>query len=412
MRFRRKTASARQAAVAPLVGLLLIPILGMVAFGVDTGYMVLAKSDLQSAADAAALAGAQQLMGQETLNANGKYTLQNSYTDYYLTGQLQQATILSTATAAATKSAKDFASYHQAGGHGSLTLNDSDITFGFTDINGNYDSKPSYTGFPNTCRVVMRLDSNANGPLQLFFGRVLGMDQINMTAKASATIYAGSVNSANTGTGQNMRLLPVTYDVNHWNNFLTTGLSPDGTISLDGNGVPQLQVYPSIKFTGNFGLLSMDQGNDGASTIDSWIDNGVPTSDLQQELNAKLLPLSIHDSTKWDWGGQSGLKTDNIHTLSLHVGDTYLLPLFKAYDSGVPDPNTYQAGVANGNNYQYNIVQFVGVRITYVDNYSVMVQPAAVTDPDAVFTNLRPAAPPPALSSALPTTFSYARLTR
>ena len=40
------------------------------------------------------------------------------------------------------------------------------------------------------------------------------------------------------------------------------------------------------------------------------------------------------------------------------------------------------------------------------------VQPAAVTDPDALFTNLAPAAPPPALSTALPTTFSYSRLSQ
>src|SRR5262245_12559665 len=113
----------RRGAVAPLVALLLVPILGMVAFGVDTGYMVLAQSDLQSAADAAALAGAQQLLGQPTRNANNRYVLTNGFTDYYLTLQLQQATILSTATAAATRSAQHFASYHQAGGCSSLTLN-------------------------------------------------------------------------------------------------------------------------------------------------------------------------------------------------------------------------------------------------------------------------------------------------
>jgi hypothetical protein len=384
----------------------------MVAFGVDTGYMVLTQSELQNAADAAAMAAAQQLIGQPTLNANGKYVLQNGYTQYYLTGQSQQATILSTATAAATRCAKDFASYHQAGGHASLTVRDADVTFGFTDALGEYTSKPSYQGFPNTARVVIHLDDQANGPLQLFFGRVLGMSTINLNAKASATIYAGFVNSADLSSGNNMGILPVTYDVNHWNNFLQTGLSPDGTLSLDSNGVPQLQVYPSIKYTGNFGLLSLDQSNDGASTISGWMNNGVPTSDLQQEFKANLLPLSAHDSTKWDWGGQSGLKTSDIQTMIPHVGDTFLLPLYKPVDSGVPLPITYQAGVGNGNNYYYNIVQFVGVRITYVDNSGIMVQPNAVADPDAVFTNLAPAKPPTAGSATLATTFSYPRLSR
>jgi hypothetical protein len=73
---------------------------------------------------------------------------------------------------------------------------------------------------------------------------------------------------------------------------------------------------------------------------------------------------------------------------------------------------SYAAGVGSGNNYQDDIVQFVGVRITYVDNSSVMVQPGPVTDPDAIFTNPKPAQPPTPGTATLSTTFSYARLTR
>jgi Flp pilus assembly protein TadG len=412
--------SDRKGAVTPLVALLLIPLLAMAAFAIDIGWIVLAQSDLQNAADATALAGAQQLIGQEQLNStSGLYSLKNGYADYYAPGVLptQQATILSTATAAAKTSAKNFASYHSAGTVSALALNDSDIEFGFTDSSGNYTASPTYAGYPNTIKVVLRLDSQANGSLPLFFGPVLGTKTSDIAVTASATIYTGTVNSLNINPNYRSRILPMTYDVNDWNTFLQTGLGPDGADPAGpaANGAPQLQVYPSTKDTGNFGLLSMDQSSDGASTIAGWIDSGVPSTDLQQELNDHLLPLSSHDSTKWDWKGNSGLKTDDIHALSSHVGDVYLIPLFKPYNPGVPLPTTYAAGTGNGTNYDYNIVKFAAVRISYVDDggtKSVHVQPAAYIDPNAIFSNVTPAAAPPLLSSSLVTTFTSPKLTR
>ena len=78
MNRRRPGRPHRRGAVAPLAAILLVPLLGMVAFAVDSGWMVLARSDLQNAADAAALAGAQQLTGQQQLNStSGLYNLVN-----------------------------------------------------------------------------------------------------------------------------------------------------------------------------------------------------------------------------------------------------------------------------------------------------------------------------------------------
>src|SRR5262249_33510948 len=147
----------------------------------------------------------------------------------------------------------------------------------------------------------------------------------------------------------------------------------------------------SLKFTGNFGLLSMDDSHNGSSYISGWIDNGVSSSDLQSLLNANLIPLSAHDATKWDWNGNPGLKDTDIKALASHVGDTYLIPLFKAYNTGATDSSSYAAGILQGSNYSYNIVQFVGVKISAVDttgnNKSVMVVPAACIDPNGVFSS-------------------------
>src|SRR5437660_1508861 len=93
----------RRGAVAPLMSILLIPFLAMAAFAVDIGWIVLAQSELQNAADAAALAAAQQLMGQPALNpGTGSYSLTNGFVDYYTPGQpaARQTAIVNTATAA------------------------------------------------------------------------------------------------------------------------------------------------------------------------------------------------------------------------------------------------------------------------------------------------------------------------
>jgi Flp pilus assembly protein TadG len=390
-------ANRRRGAVAVLLALLLIPLLAMVAFAVDTAWIVLTEADLQNAADSAALAGSDQLM--------------QGYVQYYLPGQTTQTTILNNTMANARTYAKNYASYNAAGGVSSLVLNDSDITFGYTDSQGNYTPIAQYSGFPNTIKVTIRRDSQANGPLGLFFGPVLGTPTQNLQATAAATIYTGTINTFKSGSSTNYGILPMTYDINHWNNFLKTGKGPDGTTDTSANGAPQLQVYPSIKYDGNFGLLSLDQGNDGASTISGWIDNGVPASDMQKEFDANLLPLSSHDPTKWDWKGNPGLKTSDIHALENDIGKSYLLPLFKPLNDGSTDPTQYAAGTGQGSNYSYNIVQFVAVTITYVDNSGVHVQPTAILDPNAVFSSTTPAGPP---TSSLPlvTTFTTAKLTQ
>src|SRR5436190_20070435 len=62
MKFNASAKSKRAGAIAPLAALLIIPLVAMVAFAVDLGYIIQVRTDLQNTADAAALAGAQQSM--------------------------------------------------------------------------------------------------------------------------------------------------------------------------------------------------------------------------------------------------------------------------------------------------------------------------------------------------------------
>jgi Flp pilus assembly protein TadG len=384
---KRPPVPHRKGAIAPLTAILLVPVMAMLAFSVDLGWITHSNNELQAAADASALAAAGNLG--------------DGFVQYYLPGMSaqQQATVLGAARTQASTAAKTYAGYNKAGDVTSLTLLDADIEFGFTDGTGKYTPLPTYTGYPNTVKVTLRRNASANGALPLFFGRVLGINTVDLSATATAALQGGTVNGFQSST-INTRILPMTYDVNNWNNFFKTGQSPDGTTSVAPNGMPDLNIYPSIKYDGNFGELSLDQGNDGASTISNWITNGATSTDLQAESALNLLPLSIHDpNSAPDWKGNPGLKDSTIQTVGANVNGLYLLPLFKPYDPGAGNSgNGYQAGQGNGSNYYYTIVQFVGVMITSVNsggnNKSINVQPTALISPNALLNGVGPVQPP------------------
>jgi Flp pilus assembly protein TadG len=356
-----------------MAAVLMIFLLGMIAFAVDMGWIVLSETELQHAADAAALAGAEQLMNGAVL-----YSLPNNAAN--------QPTIIANAVAGARTAAKNYASYNAAGGVNSLVLNDGDIQFGFTDAQGNFTAMASPpTVFPNTIKVLMRRDDQANGSLSLFFARVLGIRNTNLAATASSTIYAYSYNQTTNPTGGVINsfsappltgVLPMTYDVNAWNKFLKTGQAPDGSTSLDANGNPQLPIYPNNNGPGNFGQLSLDASHAGESYESGWVDNGMSSSDLQGLINAGLIPLSQHDNTKWDWVGDTGMKQSLVSTINSYAGKTFLLPILNPIVGDPNDPINDVAGVGQGSNYYYQVVQFVSVKIMPGASGSITVQPA------------------------------------
>jgi Flp pilus assembly protein TadG len=404
-------AASRRGAVVPLIALMLVPFTGLVAFAIDIAWIVQSRSDLQSAADAAALAGAEQLM--------------NGYVQYSLPGQTLKSLIITTSEASAKTYAKAYAGYNAAGGVSSLTLNDADIEFGFTDASNNYTPAPTYTGYPNTVKVTMRLDSSANGSLKMFFAPIFGLTSSNVQASAAATIYAANITNFTPGYGAG--ILPMTLDVNAWDNYLQAGLSSDGTTHAAANGAPQMQVYPSPNLApGNFGMLSLNDSSNASSNIANWIANGMSSTDLATLHNSGLLPLQTPNPGLWDWEGAPGFKSSDLNTLP--VNGTFLLPLFEPV-VGIPG-STYEAstgtvyqatdtnsgtatvgGDGGGNNAYYNLVKFVGVQITTVDKSTdAYVQPAAMLVPSAQYDPSTVA--PAGTTSTLITTFTTPKLTQ
>jgi Flp pilus assembly protein TadG len=391
-----------------MTALMLTALVGMMAFTIDVGWIVNVKGELQNAADAASLAGSARL--------------QSLYVQYYSPGQLNQLGIYNTATTDTTKAsspiptAQKFAAANQAGGV-SITLPKSDVTFSYYD--GTTFTSPLYpTAFPNTVNVTTRRDGTANTSLGLFFAQVFNISTIDLTASASATIYAGDASSLQVIPGVNAHILPVALDMNVWKTFYTTGQSTDGLIHTGTNGLPQLQVYPfSTNTPGSFGLLDTGTPSNDTPAFQSWIDNGSTPNDINYLLNNNLLPVS--PSAYKDWKVGPGLKSTLLTNFQGEIGKPNLIPLFEP-DSQVTGSATYVAAASNGQGAYYHIVGFVGVTISQAtgsgnSNMTISIQPQANVDPTAVLSNISPARPSQTLyfgSGSTATTFVSAKLTQ
>ncbi len=63
MSVQYRVSRSRRGAIAALAAVLMVVVIGMVAFAVDIGYLCVVQTQAQAAADAAAMAGAMSLTG-------------------------------------------------------------------------------------------------------------------------------------------------------------------------------------------------------------------------------------------------------------------------------------------------------------------------------------------------------------
>jgi Flp pilus assembly protein TadG len=411
MSFLRNQHEKRRGGIVVLAAFLMAILVGMLAFAIDIGYMSTVKAELQNAADAAALAGAQQL--------------QDQFVQFYQPGQKWQNRIYQYTTNNTSDpnspicTAQRFAGYNKAGGV-YLQLPASDVSFSYYD--GTTFQAASTTLFPNTITVTTRRDDTANSPLGLFFGKIFGVTTSNLTATASATIYAGDVSSLQVIPGVNAHILPVALDVDVWTQFMNANFSSDwlsGNLSSGPDGNPQLQVYPFTTNTpGSFGLLDTGVPSNNAPAFRNWIDLGSTPNDISYLLNNDLLPVSPSAPEPWKVG--PGLKSTLLSNFQDQLNLPNLIPLFApvspAVGSSGPGDN-YVAASGNGQNATYAIVGFAGVKITQADgtgsNMNISIQPCCIVDPTAVIMNPSPArATQQTIFGTSQTTFISAKLTQ
>ncbi len=135
-RLQKPKKHPRRGVTLVLAAIFMVVMLGMIAFAVDIGQIVLARTQLQAAADSAAMAAAAS-MG---LPRNEMEAVANQ-----------------------------FAGYHSAVGT-PVELNSDNIEYGTWDVSTRVFTPSANPG--NAIRVTARADSTTTGESPLFFGRI------------------------------------------------------------------------------------------------------------------------------------------------------------------------------------------------------------------------------------------------
>lgn len=358
-RFQRPSDS-RRGAIFVLSAFLLIVVFAFAAFAIDLGYITASRSELQKAADAAALAA--------TIEMGDGYGVGATMTQTQVDTAARAAAV---AVAAENRAASRDAAY--CSGTRDVRLGNYSWDAGSNSWVKNWGAQP-YNLVEITLKRNQPSSTVGDGPLDLFFAPVIGNSQANIEVVSKSALIPGSGVKITAGSNQTADVLPIALDKNTWDAFMAGAAAPDvyrynanGTVSSGADGVREINIYPTGSQNlppGNRGTVDFGSSNNSTADISRQIRYGLNANDLSYfggKLSFDNGPLIINGDT----GISAGIKDD----LDAIKGKPRLMPLF----TSVSGP---------GNNAMYTIVKFVGIRIVYVkltgaaSSKVVIVQPA------------------------------------
>lgn len=184
MNFLRRKLRDDKGVVAIFVAITILVFIGVAALAVDVGYMMVGKTELQRAADGAALAATRAL---------GHAYEGMSYEDQ-ATYDCSGCTTPCTTCEDIRDAAINVAALNQAAKQ-NITLNSVDIEIGLWRPS----QSPKFTATsdqPDAVRVTARRDGSANGPIGTFFAKIIGINTVPVNAVATAALTGESTAGA------------------------------------------------------------------------------------------------------------------------------------------------------------------------------------------------------------------------
>lgn len=363
----------RRGIVLVLAASMLVMVFGFVAFTVDTGFIALAKGQMQNASDSASLGAGTEL----------------------LAGLGQGGVAANAVAATATDRATSLTAAHRVGEVSAAFLDGArDVRYGnyqWDSIAGQWVKNWGVAPY-NLVEVTVRRDQGMNGlnndrSLPLFFAPLIGHESADLNVTSTVAIKPGVGFQIAQGSTATVGALPIAVDLPTWNNLMAGAITADkykynastGTVSSGADGVFEINIYPEGTTNlppGNRGTVDLGSPNNSTADLVRQIRYGLNASDLSYfggSLRTDLGPLYINGDT----GISAGIKDD----LAAIIGQPRAIPIFTT----VSGP---------GNNATYTVVKFVGVRILYVkltgspSQKQVIVQPAAFSSSYVVTGNV------------------------
>jgi hypothetical protein len=363
---------------------LMVPVtFGGMAISIDVGVQTVARAQLMTAADAAALAGATQLAND--LRISPIYT--------GMPGDVANAQSQATL----------FAQSNMVLGATPVVLSNSgnsstgDIVVGYTDPT--VSGSPFTTAVPstmyNTVKATVFRDVNHGSPIPGFFGAVLGHKNTSssFTSYARMESYNGVISGFQPIPGvafasqPNSNLLPIVLYVDAYNAMIA-GATTDkytydpatNTVSSGPDGIFESPLYPIRSGDpGNWGTIKVGVSNNSTSTLVSQILYGITPTQLATFPNSTIQLDYTQTPPQITFSGNPGISAGIKDALTSIIGKPVTIPIYDQTDG-------------NGNNAWYRVIKFAPVRILAVNFQGnpkdVTIQPAFVNDPTAI--------PPPA----------------
>lgn len=373
--------------VLPLIAVSITLMFVSLALALDMGLIAVSKSQLQNAADSAALAGVVELVDQDLL-----------------TGSPNQADDI----AAARQLAQTFSTYNTVAGRPiQMDSNESNhpeggIVAGFIDNPLSLASPMASQGidYANSLMVETRLSVELNGPLELLLGAFTGVDQVEIAARATASVDDRIV-GFDIREDETLLVLPFSVYVEAWDAIYDPDYDHDSrpcppepftdnySYVNDGvlkgpDGIPEIKLYPEKVDVcglpwapGNFGTINIGYSSNSTADLARQILYG-PTYDELAYIGGLLLIDTNGDGvyTK-NLYGNTGVSNAIQKEMQQIKGEARILPLHR---------DLY----GEGSNAVYEICRFVAVRVMHVHmtgslhTRHIIVQPTQIIEPSAI----------------------------
>ena len=315
-RFKRRGAIAVYVAASGVV------LLGFAALAVDAGRLYLGKTELQVAADAAALAGAMELLNERRIHGDGE--LLASF-------QLARQQAGAVAGSNPVLGVGPLIDYNPGNGA------DGDLVIGYLPHLYNTGEPLSFSDPSefNAVKVRVRRDATYNGPVALMFARILGIETADLVAEATAAFQYGIVGFRTPSDTVTTSLMPFALRYDPWETLLGTmagensvfednwAYDPEtGEVTEGQDGIPELNLYPGGGDgqlpQGNFGTVDIGGENTATADIERQLLEGVSAQDLEYhggELSLADGPFTLTGDT----GLSAGIK-DELEAIIGHPG--------------------------------------------------------------------------------------------
>jgi hypothetical protein len=322
-----------------LVNLLLALVLicAVLALTVDYGFLLMTRTELQRTTDAAALAGAYDLIDESRLRTTGDLLPPPGAKIREFARSIAQSNSVAKDTIDLADNPENL-----AGG---------EVIIG--EFTNHWDhSEPLRLDRPSRYNTVY-LQKNTD--LALFFANVLGSGSTGIEAVSAASVLSGvSGFRWPDGDTGNIPVLPITVEEDYWNQVRFYGAGGDqyvwtaatGSVTLGADGIRELLLYPNDTTSGNLGTVDFGLTNNSTNDLIRQIRYGLSPADLAPYGGE----LRLGSDGTLAVQGDTGLSAAIGGAILRIIGQTRALPIYRAVQG-------------TGNTTYYTVVGFAGVRI-------------------------------------------------